>query len=55
MQAYTIKAYRSAIHKLLEYILKKKDIKLNEVGFEDLGYETVNSCLENIVKEQRTL
>ena len=40
---HTIKAYRSAIHKLLEYILKKKNIKLNEVGFEDLDYETVDS------------
>ena len=49
---HTIKAYRSAIHKLLEYILKKKNIKLNEVGFEDLDYETVDSYLENIVKEQ---
>ena len=49
---HTIKAYRSAVYKLLEYIMKKKSIKLNEIGFENLDYETVNAYLEFIIKEQ---
>lgn len=49
---HTIKAYRSAVYKLLEYIMEKKSIKLNEIGFENLDYETVNAYLEFIIKEQ---
>ncbi len=50
---HTIQSYQSAINKLLEYISEKENIKLEEIGFENLNYDSVNSYLEFIIKEKK--